>query len=121
MVVAKGTGRGLGVSGSNGTGTGGGRSGGKYDYYFSQIKKQVKEALASNAKTSKASIDITVRIWTNATGEIVRAALSRSTGDASLDAAIKNDVLTGMQLKDATPKDLKMPIILTLKILRPNT
>ena len=49
-----------------------------------------------------------------------RVTLVKSTGDATLDNALKSKALTGLQLTEAPPKDMPMPITLSLSARRPN-
>jgi hypothetical protein len=53
-------------------------------------------------------------------GRISRATLSGSTGDASLDDALKNQVLTGLSLPEAPPSDMPMPIVMMISEARPD-
>jgi hypothetical protein len=44
-------------------------------------------------------------------GRITRVQLVSSTGDTSLDATIRDDVLGRLTLREPPPKDMPMPII----------
>jgi outer membrane biosynthesis protein TonB len=119
-------GNGPGMSGLGGSGDGGGTFGGrtggggsKYGYFAGQVQKKVATALRSNSRTKKATLKIQVRIWSDATGRITRAKLDASTGDPSLDDAIQNQVLTGLQLDEPPPAGMPMPIVMRLTARRP--
>ena len=60
-----------------------------------------------------------MRVWTDETGRISRVELAGSTGDASLDAALENQVLPGLQLSEGPPEGMPMPILLRLTAQRP--
>ncbi len=44
-------------------------------------------------------------------GRVSRVQLVSSTGDAELDAIIRNDVLGGLTLREPPPKDMPMPMV----------
>src|SRR5262249_45447524 len=93
---------GFGLGGGNGNGflggsggTGGAR-GSRWGWYASQVQSRVEEAMRRNSRTRNADLRLEVRIWPDSTGRVTRAQLAASTGDASLDEVIKNEVLTGL-------------------------
>jgi hypothetical protein len=100
----------------NGTGKigGSGRRGGKYDVFAGQLQSTIASAMKQHSKTKTAAFSVQARIWADASGRIVRVSLAGSTGDASIDEALKNDVLNGLQLKEAPPADMPMPIVMRL-------
>ncbi len=118
----KADGFGLGKA-SGGNGAGGGRrvgtAGSKYGYYAGQVQSSVSAALRRHAKTRRATISVTARLWADETGRITRATVSGSTGDPAVDAALRNEVLTGLQLQSPPPAGMKMPINLRLSARAP--
>jgi protein TonB len=104
-------------NGAGGIG-GGGRGGSKYGWYASQVQSSISDALRRNGKTKSAKFSVQARIWADSSGRVVRATISGSSGDAAVDAALKNDVLTGLQLKEAPPADMPMPIVMRLTAKR---
>jgi hypothetical protein len=46
--------------------------------------------------------------------------LAGSTGHPVVDAAIKEEVLTGLQLEEPPPADMPLPIVIRLTARRPN-
>jgi len=110
---------GLGGPGGGYYGDGGG-GGSKYGVYASEVQTRVAEALRKNDKTKDARLRVKVRIWVNSSGSITRAALAGSSGDPSLDDAVKNQVLTGLNLSEAPPTDMPMPIVMMITEQRPN-
>jgi hypothetical protein len=113
---------GLGAAGGGligGSGRGGSRS--RWGYYAADVQSKIKGALQTNRKTRTANINgVVAKVWADATGRITRAELKGSTGNESLDRAITNDVLPGIQLKEPPPADMPMPINLRINALRQN-
>lgn len=109
----------------SGNGTGGGRIGGtgrkggsKYGWYASKMQNSIAEALRRNAATRNASMSLQVRVWPDSGGRITRAQLVGSSGSSAVDQAIRNDVLTGLQL-DAPPADMPLPVVLRITARKP--
>jgi periplasmic protein TonB len=111
---------GIGGPGGGNGGIGGDGGGSKYGWYAAEVQARIADALRQNGKTRDVSLRLKVRIWSDATGRITRAVLSGSTGDASLDLAIKNEVLTGLQLQEPPPADMPMPIVMMIREQRPS-
>ena len=91
----------------------------KWAWYANQVQSRVQQALQRNRKTRSASVSVNVRVWPDANGRINRAQLANSTGDPLLDAAIRDEVLTGLQLEQPPPTDMPAPITLRLAARRP--
>ena len=116
---------GFGLSGSGsgrvgGTGVGGG-SRSKYGWYAGQVQRSVSDALRNHRKTRNARFSgVEVRIWPDpGTGRVTRVSLSPSTGDAALDAAIRDEVLGGLQLQQPPPEGMPAPIVMRINARRP--
>jgi len=117
-------GLGSGPSGGNGTGTGiggSGKRGSKFGYFLGKTKSAVFEALNREPRLKKLRFSTELRIWQDSTGRITRARLSDSTGDPEIDALITNELLAGLQVTEAPPPDLKMPIVMRFGASRPGT
>ncbi len=65
-------------------------------------------------------MELQVRIWADGTGHISRIVLTPSTGDADLDAVIRNQVLGSLVLREPPPKDMPMPIVTKVTERRPS-
>ena len=91
----------------------------KWAWYANQVQSRVQLALQQNRKTRSASVNVNVRVWPDPNGRINRAQLANSTGDPLLDAAIRDEVLTGLQLDQPPPTDMPAPITLRLAARRP--
>ena len=104
----------VGRPGGNGLLNGGGGGGGtRFGWYAAEVVSRIETALRENSHTRDASIPgLRVRIWADNTGRVTRAQLIGSTGNSSIDTAITNEVLTGLQLKEPPPADMPMPIVL---------
>jgi outer membrane biosynthesis protein TonB len=112
---------GNGMGGGNGTGIGGprGKVGSLEGWYAGQVQKKVLSALQNNKRTRTASMNVKVRVWPDSTGRITKADLEESTGDPGMDATLRNDILTGIQMAESPPKGMKF-IRLHLKLQRPS-
>ena len=71
-----------------------------------------------HGRLKHSTLSITARVWIDSTGRITRAE-TQSSGDAALDAALRNEVLSGMQLSGPPPEGMKMPVNLKLNARRP--
>lgn len=88
-------------------------SGTRFASYAAQVQARIKEALLQNNKTSTASISgVRIRIWIDKAARVTRVQLLDTTGNASLDSAITEEALTGLQMKQPPPSDMPMPIVL---------
>lgn len=88
--------------------------------YAGQVKTRIQQALESNPRTRKAGMTIEIRVWPDASGRITRAKLANSTGDTALDALIRDEILTGLQISQPPPEGMPAPIIMRISARRPN-
>lgn len=86
----------------------------QWNVYAGDAKRTIEAMLRSNEHTKKAAFEIQVCIWPDKNGRITRATLQKSTGSASVDKAITDEVLTGLQLQQNPPADMPRPIIMRL-------
>ena len=84
------------------------------------MQAQIEAALRANSKTRNAIMQVQVRLWADASGRVNRIQLVSSTGDAELDAAIRNDVLGSIVLREPPPKDMPMPMVTRVTARRPS-
>ena len=123
-IQGNGPGDGFGLGGGSGLGGGpggNGRGGGsRWGWYAGKVQSKVADALRSNRKTRSANLSVPVKIWPDSTGRVTRATLAGTTGDAGLDAALKNEVLNGLQLPEPPPAGMPLPITLRINAKRPN-
>jgi TonB family protein len=111
-------GGGSGMIGGSGTGKGG--KGSKFGGYASKVQGSVVQALRNHKKTKSATLNVTARVWLDATGRVTRATITGSSGDPATDAALRNEILTGLQMQAPPPEGMPMPIVMRLKATRPN-
>jgi protein TonB len=99
---------------------GGGGSGSRWGWYASIVQSQIEAALRANNKTRNATMQVEIRLWADGSGRVSRIQLVSSTGDAELDAAIRNDVLSNLTLREPPPKDMPMPMLTRVTAHRPS-
>jgi periplasmic protein TonB len=99
---------------------GGGGGGSRWGWYASIVEAQIEQALAANAKTRKAAIQLQVRLWADGGGRVTRVEIVSSSGDAAIDAAVRDEVLAGLTLRQPPPKDMPMPIVTRISERRPS-
>lgn len=109
-----GGGGGNGKIGSNKRG-----SASKYGWYAAKVQSAIRQALSGNPSTRSATLSLQVKIWADTDGRITRAQLVGSSGNRSVDQSIKSQVLTGLQLPQAPPADMPMPINLRITARKP--
>lgn len=96
--------------GSGGGGTGSGRrGGGRFDRYAVLLQNTLAAELRRNPKTRNASFNVQVSLRIDADGRITSIKPKSSTGDASLDSALRNDFI-GVRFSESPPADMPMPV-----------
>ncbi len=108
-------GLGIGLGGSGGYGSGGGGGGSRYGWYASDVQERIGAAVRSDARVRRMTMHAVVKIWPDSTGRIARATVS-SSGDSKFDSLVQNQTLTGLQLAEAPPADMPLPIVMHLTI-----
>jgi hypothetical protein len=111
---------GRGGSGATGAGTGSAQQRSRWGWYASQVQSRIQQTVRTHRTTRAAAIRIDVKVWADSTGRITRATLANPTGNAALDAALRDEVLTGLQLSEPPPEGMPMPIVLRITARRPN-
>jgi outer membrane biosynthesis protein TonB len=99
---------------------GGGGGGSRWGWYASIVQSQIETALRGNSRTRNAVMQVRIRLWADGSGRISRVQLVSSTGDAELDAIIRDDVLGSLTLREPPPKDMPMPMVTRVTARRPN-
>jgi TonB family protein len=108
-----------GLAQGKGGGGGGGGGASKWGWYASIVQTQIEAALRANEKTRHAVMRVRVRLWPDATGRISRVQLVSSTGNSELDAVIRDQVLSGMTLREPPPREMPMPIVMQVTARSP--
>lgn len=107
--------------GNGGNGNGGGKgNGSKWGWYAGKVQNAIGDALRRNSRTRNAALTVQVKVWADASGRITRAQLAGSTGDAGLDSILSSEVLRNLQLPEAPPQDMPMPINLRITARKSN-
>ena len=99
---------------------GGGGGGSRWGWYATIVQAQIESALRANPRTRNAVLQVQIRLWADATGHVSRVQLVSSTGDAELDAIIRNEVLGSLTLREPPPKDMPMPMVTRVTARRPS-
>lgn len=119
---AKGKGPGdiLGKPGGSPYGGSGGGGGGGWGSYASMVQSQLRSALEAHKRTRKATMRGNIRLWADQSGRVIKVQLSGSTGDAELDAVLRNEVFSNLTLREPPPKGMPMPMIIRITEQRPS-
>jgi protein TonB len=112
-----GLGSGLGGGGGNGTGGGGGS---QFGWYANGVSQRVQQAILGNPRTRRSTMSLTVRIWPDSTGRVVKVRVSGDTADPAQKAALENEVLNGLDLGQPPPADMPLPIVMKINAERPH-
>lgn len=111
----------FGLGGNPGGNPYGGAGGGsRWGWYASIVQSQIESALRANRKTRNAVMQVQIRLWADGSGRVNRVQLVSSTGDAELDAVIRNEVLGSLMLREPPPKDMPMPMVTRVTARRPS-
>jgi outer membrane biosynthesis protein TonB len=94
-------------------GGGGGGGGSRFGYYAGLIQSQIQAALQRDEKTRYGRYGLMVRVWLGPSGQVTRASLVGSTGNATLDGAIAR-VLGSLAIGEAPPQDMPQPVNLRI-------
>jgi outer membrane biosynthesis protein TonB len=94
------------------------KSYGRWDWYAAKVQRNLREAMQGHRKTRSANFVVEMQIWPDSSGRIEKVKLLRSTGDATLDAALRTEVFPGLQLEEPPPAGMKLPINLRLSAKR---
>ena len=110
-----------GGNGGNGKIGGTGKRGGgsRFGWYAAKVQTSIADALRRNSSTRNAILNLQVRVWADSNGRITRAQLVGTSGNPAVDGAIKNQILTGLQLPQAPPADMPMPITMRVTARKP--
>jgi periplasmic protein TonB len=99
---------------------GGGGGGSRWGWYSTIVTDQATAAIRANPRTRNMATQIQVRLWADATGRVTRVTISPSTGDAELDAIIRDEVLGKLTLREPPPRDMPMPVVTRVTARRPS-
>jgi len=108
-----------GAGGGDGT-IGGSGPADPFAVYAGEVQSAVKQALGRNTTTAHANIHhLRVKLWINSTGRVTRVAPAISSGDPSVDDALKNQALVGVQISDPPPAGKSISFDMYIDAARP--
>lgn len=93
---------------------GGGGGGSRFAWYGALVKERIQETVAKNDKLRNADYRVMVNVWVDAGGTVSRAELASSTGDATLDSALRLVLNSLPPLREGAPEDMPQPIKLRI-------
>lgn len=99
---------------------GGGGGGSRWGWYSTIVTDQATAAIRANPRTRNMATQIQVRLWADSSGRVTRVTVSPSTGDAELDAIIRDEVLGKLTLREPPPRDMPMPVVTRVTARRPS-
>ncbi|MDP2265654.1 MAG: energy transducer TonB [Thiobacillus sp.] len=111
-----GSGDGFGLVGKKGAADliGGGAKGNPWAWYDALVNDAVNSAVQTALGREKAlknkNYKVIVKVWVNASGQVTRAALMDSTGDAKVDEILKEALKDMRALRDSPPADMPQPM-----------
>lgn len=108
MATDIGAGSGAGVIG------GGGGGGNRFAWYGALVKERIQETVAKNDKLRAADYRVLVNVWVDSNGIVTRAELTNSTGDATLDDALRVALSAVPRVGEGAPGDMPQPIKLRI-------
>jgi TonB family protein len=110
------TGGGLGEGSGDGLGAGN-SPGNRFGWYYARLATEIEDAFRRNKRLLASSARVEVRVWADPSGRISKVRLVRTTGDPELDEAVQS--IVGLQLREAPPRDIPMPMVARLTARRP--
>lgn len=110
----------VGRPGGRGFLNGGGGGGSRWAGFVGAVQQQIEAALRANPKTRGVEMQVRVRLWADATGRVHRVQLVSSTGNAEIDAAVRDEALASLTLRTPPPADMPMPVVARITLRRPS-
>lgn len=102
--------------GGRGLMSGAGRS--RWGWYAAIVQSQIEAALRNNGKLRNSLMQVQLRLWADSSGRISRVQIVSSNGTPELNAILQNDLLPGLQLREAPPGDMPMPMVTRITVRR---
>ncbi|MDC7787022.1 TonB C-terminal domain-containing protein [Rhodoplanes sp. TEM] len=96
-----------------------GGGGSLFAWYNGVVTSQIQRALMANPKTRSSVAQMQVRVWVDGTGRIVRIVLGSSSGNAEIDSAVRDEILSGLVLREPPPPNMPMPMVARIVMRRP--
>ncbi|MBR1087501.1 TonB family protein [Bradyrhizobium manausense] len=83
--------------------------GNRWGAYASAVQSALEAGMKANARTRGKSFEVRCEIWVDPKGHVTRVELAKPSGDADIDAALRNEVLPRLALP-APASDMPMPV-----------
>jgi protein TonB len=93
------------------SGNGGGNA---HLWYAGLIKKEVQGLLNEHRDVRRNKYTVVVRVWVEPDGRISQADLQGTTGDPSVDRALRSALMTARRLDQPPPHDMPQPVRLRI-------
>jgi hypothetical protein len=72
----------------------------RWGAYAHAVQKALETAVGANTRTRNKTFDVQCEMWIDPKGHVTRAQLVKPSGDADLDAALRNEVLPRLTLPE---------------------
>ena len=107
----------VGNGGGNTIGGGGGEGGGGNGFgaFAGKLTGSIQSALQRNERTRFLKGRLELRLWLNEGGQITRAQVKNSSGDAGVDEAIRQ-VINGLFAGDRAPSSMPQPVTVLVRL-----
>lgn len=105
---------GFGLGKGSGSGRIGGGGGSLFARYAALAQQALQDRLSRNEKVKKNDYKVVVKMWVGPTGALLRYELAGSSGNADIDAEIKQALASVHELREAPPPDMPQPIKLRI-------
>lgn len=79
-------------------------------YYASQLQRRIEDVFADHEEMRRKAYSVVAGIWIGKDGSILRVELDNSTGDSSMDEALKDIIEQIQALAVAPPPDMPQPV-----------
>ena len=84
-------------------------SGNRWGAYANAVQSALEAGMKANARTRGKAFEVRCEIWVDPKGHVTRVQLAKPSGDADIDAALRNEVLPRLTLP-APASDMPMPV-----------
>ncbi|HEX4182802.1 MAG TPA: TonB family protein [Caulobacteraceae bacterium] len=84
-----------------------------FSAYGQAVRVEIKRALARSGETAHRTVNVQIELWVDEAGHVRRSRITRSSGQADLDAAIQR-VLGAVVFKDPPPPAMPQPVRVTI-------
>jgi TonB family protein len=97
-----------------GGGGGGGGGGNQYGGFAGAVQSEIELALQRDDRTRRGQYQVMLRLWFSPSGQITRAQLTGTSGDASRDEAVLS-VINALTVNQRPAPDMPQPVTIRVK------